>query len=381
MKAAVYLRVSTEDQARNGYSLNEQREACRQKARSLGADKVVEYADEGVSGGILDRPGLNRLREAVRAGQLDLVVVRDPDRLSRKLSHQLLLTEEMEKAGVSLQFLDFEWQDTPDGRLFYAIRGAIAEYEKEKIRERMSRGRLQKARQGGIPVGFHSYGYVYQRGSGQVLPHPEEARVVQQIYRWFIEEDLGINGIADRLNRLQMPSRSGGRWHRQVVKQILKNPVYLGRWRFRDVYVEVPALVEKEEWESAQSRLKAARRLWAGRRRQQYLLSGLIACGECGNTANGVLASWWGKKERRYTCRKNYPGAKNRGCSPPCLLPAEPIERAVWEAVKSWLNDADRLAEEVLKQQPKKEEVEQELARAEWQIAENEKGRARIIDA
>lgn len=381
MKAGIYVRVSTDDQAQKGYSLNEQREACRSRALELGADEVLEFADEGVSGSLIDRMGLNQLREHISAGRINLLVVRDPDRLSRRLSHQLLLTEEIERAGVSLQFLDFDWQDTPDGRLFYAIRGAIAEYEKEKIRERTSRGRLQKARQGGVPVGFHAYGYAYHRETGRVLVHPEESEVVRQVFNWFVDGDLGINGVAKRLNENRIPTRRGRLWHRQVIRQIIANPVYIGKWRYKEVIISVPSLVDESLWERAQSKLKAARRLWAGKGRQRYLLSGIIVCGVCGNTVNGVYANWWGTRERRYTCYKNSQGARGRGCRPQLLLTAESLEQTVWEQVKRWLDDPAMLVEEIKKQLPTNERWVQELARAERNLAEVKKGQESIIEA
>lgn len=134
--------------------------------------------------------------------------MRDPGRLSRRLAHQLPLTEEFERAGVRLDFLDFAWQDTPEGRMFYAIPGAIAEFEKEKIRERMGRQRKdQKARQGDIPIGFYNYGYSYHPEAGQVSILEPEAKVVRDIFAWFTAEDIGVNGVASRLNDLGVPAK------------------------------------------------------------------------------------------------------------------------------------------------------------------------------
>jgi DNA invertase Pin-like site-specific DNA recombinase len=181
LRAAIYVRVSTEEQAVHGYSLAEQREACSQRAAELGAVEILLFADEGASGATLDRPGLDALREAVRMGTVNTLVLRDPDRLSRRLAHQLYLSEEFEKAGVQLEFLDFEWKTTPEGRLFYAIKGAIAEYEREKIRERVTRGKLQKARQGGIPVNFDVYGYRYDTETGEVSLYDEEAIFLRRL--------------------------------------------------------------------------------------------------------------------------------------------------------------------------------------------------------
>lgn len=138
MADGIYTRVSTEEQAKSGYSLSEQIRACRAKVRN--ASEVFEYIDEGVSGKFLDRPALTKLRNDVRDGLIDRVICLDPDRLSRKLMNQLIISEELEKKA-KLVFVNGEYARTPEGMLFYQMRGAIAEFEKAKINERMSRGR------------------------------------------------------------------------------------------------------------------------------------------------------------------------------------------------------------------------------------------------
>jgi len=382
VRAAIYIRVSTEEQAKHGYSLAEQRGSCYRRAISLGATAISEFADEGVSGATLDRPGLNALREAVRSGRVDVIIVRDPDRLSRRLAHQLLLTEEFERAGARLDFLDFTWQDTPEGRMFYAIRGAIAEFEKEKIRERMIRGKLQKAREGGIPVGLYNYGYTYEPQTGRVSVREEEAWVVERIFQWFVHEDIGVNGVARRLNDMGVPTRKRrGLWHRMVVRQILTNPVYIGRWRYKGIDISVPPIVDNTLWEKAQEKLKEARRLWAGRGRHDYLLSGLLTCGDCGNSMTGVYSQWWGVAERRYSCRRKNRGTQITGCRPGKMLLAEPLEQAVWQQVCSWLKDPDKLARAALESSPGVEEIHAELEHLEKHLKEIERGRAAVLDA
>jgi len=381
MQAAIYVRVSTDEQVQHGFSLAEQREACRNRAAVLGASKIMEFADEGISGSTLDRPGLTSLRDAVRNNQVDLLIIRDPDRLSRKLSHQLLLAEEFEKAGVRLEFLDFTWQETPEGRLFYSIRGAIAEYEREKIRDRMVRGKDQKAKQGGIPVGFYNFGYNYSPDSGKVTVNDIEAPVVGNIFHWFVYEDIGMNGVARRLNGMGIPTRKGrGKWHRNVIRQILKNPVYIGLWRYKEFSIPVPAIIDAEIWDRAQQKMREARRMWAGLSKNDYLLSGMISCGDCGNTMTGVCVNWWDKRERRYTCHKNSQGAKNKGCVPFKAVPAEVVEGAVWEQIQAWLNDPEALAKEAVSEEPREEELRRELARVEEHLKSVEKGRSSILD-
>lgn len=397
MRAAVYVRVSTEEQAKHGYSLAEQEAACSARARELGADQIEVHADEGISGGILERPALEKLREAVRAGAVDLIVVRDPDRLSRRLAHQLLLTDEFERYGVRLEFIDFEWKDSPEGRLFYSVRGAIAEFEKEKIRERMTRGKNQKARQGGIPVSFDCYGYQYDPETGQVSVLPAEAEVVEEIFRLFVEEDWGINGIARLLNEQAIPTRwRRGKWHRQVVRQILLNgSAYAGTWQYgkidwhtrrkRDpkdwIPIAIPAIITPQAAAKAAEKLKEARRLWNKRGQHSYLLSGIITCADCGNPMTGVWARNWGVSSRCYTCRKNWQGAKSFGCRPSKIISAESLENAVWEQICSWLRDPDRLAKEAMASSPETPDLERQLEGIEKQLAETDRGRENILAA
>lgn len=412
MKAAIYARVSTEEQAKHGYSLIDQRAACREKAVALGAKDIVEFIDDGVSGELLEgRPGLSALREAVRGGQVDLVVCYDPDRLARNLAHQLLVTNEIEKAGVRLEFVNFEWQNTPDGRLFYALRGAIAEYEKEKIRERTLRGKIQKARQGKLPIGVQPYGYIYEDGT--LKPHPVESEVVRAIYHWFTTENIGMNGVALRLTARGVPTRNGRpEWHRGTIRRILTDPTYAGTWYYNRydckgyrynrflppeervrpklrpesewISVPVPAIVDRETWEKAQEKVRAARRLWSGWSRQKYLLSGLVSCTDCGNPMHGMTKTKRGGSKARvrgYTCMQLEAGRHNPGCSNPHKwVKADIIEDAVWRHVKSWLNDPEALAREIRRKSGEKE-LREEMERIEKHLAEVERGRDNIRSA
>lgn len=401
--------MSTEDQAKHGYSIPAQLEACRNRAAEIGATEILEYVDEGVSGSILQRPGLSALREAVRNGGVDAVVCYDPDRLSRNLAHQLLLVEEFERAGVRLEFVNFEWKDTPDGRLFYALRGAIAEYEREKIRERMLIGKEQKAKRGLSPIGTYPYGYRLMPG-GRLEVDEKEAEVVRLIFDWFVSEDIGVNGVAAKLTASGIPTRHGNpRWARATVRQILRNPAYIGVWYYgrRDctgyavgrklpgaqkvrpkekpreewIPIPVPAIVEPEVWHRAQEKLREARRLWAGWSRREYLLSGIITCGDCGYSMHGAVREKGnGKRYRVYTCVRTTADEVGRGCRPIKNVNADAVEKVVWEQVVSWLNDPSALARE-LSQDGRRKELEAELARIDELLDGVRRGRANVRQA
>lgn len=360
-RAALYLRVSSDEQARHGYSLGEQEERCRQRAAELGAAAVTLYTDGGESGSRLDRPGLNELRSALRTGRHQLVVALDPDRLARSLYIQLLLHDEFRRLGVALLFVNLDWEDTPDGRLFLQMRGAIAEYEREKIRMRTCAGRRQKARLGGLPCGpVHAYGYRYDRDGQRLLPDAFQAATVREMFRWaacgdpslFPDGPPGPGRIAALLNRLGVPPCRGGErgWQANTVRQMLQNRRYIGELvTFRTtvsggkrrpapeaerIRVPVPALVDPELFALANRNLAANGRRYQGSPSRLYLLSGLVFCGLCGCPLHGSL-----QRLRRRTAPQAVPYYACSG-RPDCrlpLTPAAPLEEQVWDAIAAHL--------------------------------------------
>jgi len=228
---AIYARVSTEEQAKHGFSIPAQIRECQ---NLIGEAEALVFSDEGVSGETLQRPALNELRRKIQHQEIGTVYCLDPDRLSRKLLHQLLLTEEWERQGITLNFVLGDYSKTPEGNLFYALRGAISEFEKAKITERMCRGRREKARQGRVLRDFQIYGYDFDPKSEQLVINPAEAAIVKQIYIGLITTPLetrSISGIARALTKAGVPTKKGAKkWHRQVVKQILCNRTYLGEF-------------------------------------------------------------------------------------------------------------------------------------------------------
>src|SRR5438445_9447814 len=234
--AAIYARVSTTDQADKGYSLPPQLEACQAMAWQEGYTVpdthvfVDDYTDTS-----LNRPQFTQLRDLVRQRLVQAVFVHDLDRLSRKLAHQLLLSDEFEQSGVGLRIVTMpEGATTPEAQLLSNVRGIIAEYERAKILERTARGRRGRAQAGHVTYGCRTLGYVYvkhadkseyydpdenkchacgqkgDRGACYVV-HPEEAALVQRIFRLCVEDGLSSYAIAELLTREGVPTPLGQR--------------------------------------------------------------------------------------------------------------------------------------------------------------------------
>ena len=186
IRAALYARVSTEEQAQR-YSIGAQLERLREYARQRGYSVVAEYVDDGWSGAFLDRPALTRLREAVAQGQVDVVLVYDPDRLSRDLADLLSLDKEFRKAGVRLETITTELDGSPEGRMFFQFKGALAEYERAIIGRRTIDGHRRKAREGKVvnPRCLPRW-LRYDRQTGTVMLDEEWAQVVRLAY-WLVD--------------------------------------------------------------------------------------------------------------------------------------------------------------------------------------------------
>ncbi|WP_374187406.1 recombinase family protein [Priestia aryabhattai] len=403
----IYVRVSTQEQGLKGYSVDQQIDACIKKA---GTEEVMRYIDVGYSGEFLERPDLERMRKDVQEGLIKKIICYDPDRLARKLMSQLIIDEELRRRGVEVEFVNGEYAASPEGRLFFSLRGAISEFEKAKIKERMMSGRKGKAKKGKVVKNDHVYGYDFNSETSEMVINEKEAEVVRFIFDAFTSPTSkfrGMNGIAKHLTETGVPTKKGGNtWHRQVVRQILMNETYTGfkiqnRWNTEGMlankynrskedkikmterpkeewlYSPVPIIIQKEQFDHAQELMKQSRRRYTKKSENQYLLSGLLRCDVCGNTMTGRVQNNWGTKVRYYSDRKNTAGAKNPGCG--VSVKSDDAEKHVWDQIQTFLNNPDQVAafQEVAATSESFEE--KELKRLEEEIERTKKGRKRLI--
>lgn len=222
-RAALYLRVSTEDQARDGYGLDVQRARCEAMATVKGWSVAATYADEGISGtkGAEQRPALARLLADVEAGQIDAVIVLALDRLGRKTRIVLDLVERFTSAGVKLVCCK-EQIDTagPYGELMLTIFAAIAQLEHGLIAERTTAGRNVRGLLDGEKGGALPYGYVRTAEGPQI--DSVEAETVRYILN-HRRSGKSYRAIAEALNARGVPSARGGKWYAPAVKVICDN--------------------------------------------------------------------------------------------------------------------------------------------------------------
>ena len=322
MELALYVRVST--------SRQQQTQTIEQQIDHLQAHVATQpdwhlaeehiYRDDGYSGAKLNRPGLDRLRERAAMAAFERVLITAPDRLARNYVHQMLLIDELTQRGCQVEFLDRPMSDDPHDQLLLQIRGAVAEYERNLIADRMRRGRQAKLRSGQLlPWTRAPYGYLLDperpRDPTRLRLDPVNVAVVEQIFAWYtdLQEPATLYRVAKRLSEQQIPTPTGGcRWNVATIRGMLRDPAYAGtaysgrtqpapaRRRKSALHpvgagestqpapqeewiaIAVPAIVSQETFALAQERLdrnkQTARR---NNTAHDYLLRGLVSCGLC----------------------------------------------------------------------------------------------------
>ena len=310
MRAAIYCRVSTEDQEREGTSLESQREACLKKSRELGCEVSQEHiVMETYSGLSLDRPKLNQLRQWVRDNEVDVVIAYTLDRLSRDPVHFIILQDEIEKAGVELILVTEDIDSSDMGKLIMHIKGFAAKLEAEKIRERTMRGkRTRIEKYGKLPSGRGVlYGYSYDKEQGINIAN-SSLDIVRMVGMWVLEEGIFLNEACRRLMQKGVPAPKGGTWwSRATIGRILRNPAYAGKSyanktkvvdkkRVRcpqEDWIEIPNAVDRaaftwDEWLGIQRQLDRNRELSPRNQKLSYLLKGMVYCKRDGRKYYGV---------------------------------------------------------------------------------------------
>jgi len=220
LKAYGYCRVSTEEQAREGISLDAQEEKIRTYAQLKDLDLIEIIRDEGFSGKDLHRPGLQRLFDLIQGAETEALIVYKLDRLTRNTSDLLHLVEDIFKKGNTRFFSITEEIDTESamGKFFLTIMGAMAQMERELISERTSTA-LQYKKAQGQSLGKIPFGY--SRIDGKLVPDNTEKNIIHRIKRWR-KNGLTYDKIAKLLNEKGIkPKYQNSLWHAGTVHYIL----------------------------------------------------------------------------------------------------------------------------------------------------------------
>jgi site-specific DNA recombinase len=420
MRVAVYARVSTTRQAQ-AQTIEQQLDRLCAAVAEHGwtLDDQHIYRDDGYSGAGLSRPGLDRLRDHAALAELDLVLVTAPDRLARNYVHQVLLLDELDRHSCQVEFLDHPMSHDPHDQLLLQIRGAVAEYERTLIAERMRRGRQAKLRAGTLlPWTTPPFGYRLDperpRDVAGVRVEPSEAVLVTQLFDWYLEPQATVYQLAKRLTDLHVATPTGKpRWNAASVRGILRNPAYAGRAQTNRtrvvparrrksallpvgpgashaprpaedwIAVAVPAIVSEESFARVQAKLDTNQQTAARNTRHEHLLRALVSCGVCrlACTVRRTQAGY-----RYYLCRGRTDAlrvAQGQRCTAR-YIPAEQLDELVWADLCALLCDPAQVAHALQRARggawlPQQLQARQATIRQ--ALAQLERQRQRLLDA
>lgn len=333
-RATIYVRVSTEEQAREGYSIDAQINTLQTYAGLYNYEIVKIYRDEGISGKSIERPALQEMLSDARNKTFDVLLVWKISRLSRNLRSLLNIVDMLDNLGISFisQSETFN-TSTPVGRMTLQILGSIAEFERNTIIENVKLGLAEKAKRGEW-LGGRVYGY-YSKNKKLHL-NPEQARIVEEIFMRFIKGE-SIYNITQYLRKIRSKTINDKNFDVGSVRRILGNPIYIGKLSHKNEKFLVQGIhepiIKETDFQKVQERLKKdAKKV---RCSNEFILSGLLKCPIC----RGNMVRYMSNGYRYYRCGKYHNYGKNscRGY----LIRAEKVETDILDEIKALLKKSE----------------------------------------
>jgi site-specific DNA recombinase len=361
MRVVLYIRVSTDEQAKSGYSLEDQLARLEAHATAQGWEIVARITDDGYSGTDPTRPGLLEVLRLAQEGKIDAALATRRDRFYRSRLLRLATDQDLEEHGVELIALDDTGHMVADSML-----DSFAEYEREITRDRLMDGKRRKAHKGQIPGGGHApYGFSWSlndNGKQAGLVPNEDMETVRTIFEMVARGD-SLHAITHALSAIPTP-RGGRRWHPNTIARIVRNECYKGIYYYgKHRTVRTPGrdkkrrdtALRKEDWIAVpvadsgipHEVIDAARGKLDARYRPRpkaasfFELGGMLVCSECGCRITGYSGGFDsnGKAYRYYVCcrRKQDKSTCPEGPS----WNADKLEQLVALRVESLLQDPE----------------------------------------
>ena len=382
----IYIRVSTEEQAREGFSINGQKEKLKQYAYARGWDIYDFYIDDGISGkNLKDRPQVLKMLEDIKSGKVNNVLVYKIDRLTRSTKNLIELIDLFNDNDCAFNSL-MEAIDTSTatGRMFIKIVGIFAEFERENLAERVSFGYEQKTREGNYTNVNGVYGYDYVVGSGELLVNEQEAELVREIYNLYLQGNSMLK-ISKYLKDKQVPTKRGGVWSSSTISSILTNPLYIGKVRYGVMTRKKTAFAvdsDKHEKIISEDTFYRVQEL-AGKRKQYqtrkypsenaYFLT-FLKCSMCDHLLGSTSYSSTSKKGKTINVNYYCPNSKMEKCEATGFSHRK-IERAFEEYL---LNFNEFAFDDTLLQKQKALENEEKARNLEGEISNTQKKAEKI---
>ena len=232
LRVATYTRRSTDDE-HQPYTIEAQTQRLSAYVDSQPGWRITAAFTDDASGATLERPGLTTALAAARRGEYDLLLVYRLDRFSRRIRDLATLMDDLDAAGVHFRSATEPFDTTSAaGRLFVQMLGAFAEFEREVIIDRVINGMERKAANGEWTHGPRPYGYLLDRETHRLVPHPDEQNVVRDIFTLYASTRVGTRAIAEQVNAQGKRTRKNKPWSGPTIGRMLASRLYLGEVGF-----------------------------------------------------------------------------------------------------------------------------------------------------
>ena len=387
VRVATYTRIST-DEERQPNSLEAQRVRLDAFVSSQPQWQNSLHYEDQFTGTVIDRPALTRMLKDAKLGRFDVLLVYRVDRLARSIRGLAQIIDELDQTGVIFRSATEPFDTgTPAGRMMVQMLGVFAEFERALIVERITAGLERKAARGGWCGGQRPYGLNIAANREHLEANPGEAPLVPVIFDQYANRQIGSSALATWLNEQGYRTKNGRLWSSASVITVLRNRAYLGEIYYRGNWYPAPhdPLIPTDLFERAQVTLTERGEDRSQRRSNptEYLLSGRIRCGRCGQAYIGTAAHGRSGRYTYYTCftRMRY-GTKH--CDND-RLPAEQLEQAVTRRLWKVLHDRpllDRAITQAYERLTQREEDQQdELTATQRKLADTRAAMDRYFHA
>lgn len=305
MTVGIYIRVSTEEQARDGFSISAQREKLKAYCVAQDWDSFKFYVDEGVSAKDTNRPQLNIMLGHIKQGLITTVLVYRLDRLTRSVMDLYKLLDTFDKYNCAFKSATEVYDtSTAMGRMFITIVAALAQWERENLGERVRMGQLEKARQGEYsakaPFGFD------KDENSKLVINKEESKIVLDVVKK-VEEGYSIRQIATHLDSYTKPIR-GYKWHIRTILDILSNHAMYGAIRWSDEVIEGAhkGIITKDRFMKLQKVLSARQNFKKRKTSSIFIYQMKLICPNCGNRLTCERSMYYRKKDDKHVESNHY---------------------------------------------------------------------------
>ncbi len=334
----VYLRVSTDEQAQQGFSIDNQKRACVEYAQMNSYHVKRIFIDDGKSGRTTDRPAFQELLNIIKEQSVDAVIIYKIDRFARNVGDFSTIRKQFKSMGIKLLSVS-ENGDVTEG-LIGNIFASVAEWESDVNGKRTRDALMQKFREGWQPtpppVGYRSVGAERERKSCE--PDPYEAPIIKELFEIYSTGNYSIYELQFWLAEKNLTARTGKPIGHSVVQTILVNPFYYGliRWHGQSKIGKHKPIISQDLFDTTQYVLAKHRNFLMRRRVHQFLLRGFVYCSECGQR----YTAEWHKDEHKLVKRGgriayyHCPKHDRNGCPAP-YVEMEDLEKLTQNTVNS----------------------------------------------